>query len=551
MKKTLLTVMAAAILLHSATIDVRDADITGTSDVTWTTGNTYILKEKIFVEAGGVLRIQPGVVVKGETGIELDSKALIICKGARIYAEGTKEQPIIMTSISEDLSNYNFLDFNDRGLWGGVVLLGKAKISKVGGVSQIEGISATDTRGEYGGTDDNDTSGVFRYVSIRYPGTVLGTDNELNGLTMGGVGRGTLIEYVEVINSNDDGFEWFGGAVNCRYLVSIFNDDDAFDYDAGWCGRGQYWLCIQREVGDACGEHDGGDIGHFFSNPVIANVTYIGGTNNSSYSINFKIASGGKYINSIIYKGEMLNLENTGTPNCVTRWQDGDLLLSNSIFWGKGTSWTNYFPSITVRNLVSATDKKNCVFDPGFVITDKYPGNFGLDLRPRGDNTVQSANWPVYYPVNRLDSSGYIKQEWYKGALDPTKNSDSLWISGWTTLSKYDIFKTNQPPIRDSISIPDDYISAELSTNQVRKTAISGFFSSRLLHVFSENSKNISKVQLFDIKGRLLLNLHSSDFLFINSKEITIPTVSMTNGAYAIRVVYNNEALSFLTVKVQ
>ncbi|MCB0260439.1 MAG: T9SS C-terminal target domain-containing protein, partial [Calditrichaeota bacterium] len=158
-----------------------------------------------------------------------------------------------------DVSDPNDLDLNTRGLWGGVILLGKARINTTLGEGQIEGIPTTEPRGAYGGNDDNDNSGVVRYVSIRYGGTDIGANNEINGLTFGAVGRGTVVEYVEVFNNKDDGYEWFGGTVRTRYLVSAFNGDDCFDYDEGFRGYGQFWFAIMGEdIGNRAGEHDGG-----------------------------------------------------------------------------------------------------------------------------------------------------------------------------------------------------------------------------------------------------------------------------------------------------
>ena len=137
-----------------------------------------------------------------------------------------------------------------RGLWGGIIVLGDATTNVdrssdsnlEAGENFIEGLPdptvGGGTRGVYGGDDDNDNSGTFRWISIRHGGTNLATDNEINGLTLGAVGRGTIIEYIEVYCNLDDGYEWFGGTVDTRYLVSVFNNDDAFDIDEGFRGRG-------------------------------------------------------------------------------------------------------------------------------------------------------------------------------------------------------------------------------------------------------------------------------------------------------------------------
>ena len=163
--------------------------------------------------------IEAGTVIKGQPGQGENASALVVARGGKIFAEGTATNPIIFTSTADDVTDPNDLPLDARGLWGGVIILGKASLNSSPGETPIEGIEVTETRGLYGGSDDADNSGVFRYVSIRYGGTDIGAGNEINGLTMGGVGSGTVIDHVEVANNADDGFEWFGGTVNASHLV--------------------------------------------------------------------------------------------------------------------------------------------------------------------------------------------------------------------------------------------------------------------------------------------------------------------------------------------
>jgi hypothetical protein len=222
-------------LVQAQEIIVTDASINAGDHVVWTADNTYILDGIVFVEDGATLTIEAGTVIKGEDGDGLDASALVITRGAQIYAEGTPSQPIIFTSVN-DAGDLTALD---RGQWGGVVLLGRATTNNPtdGGEKEVEGINEIVTEGDeratYGGDDDDDSSGILRYVSIRHTGKNIGDQagNEIQGLTLGAVGRGTVIEYVESFASADDGFEWFGGTVNAKYLVSAFNEDDAFDWD--------------------------------------------------------------------------------------------------------------------------------------------------------------------------------------------------------------------------------------------------------------------------------------------------------------------------------
>ena len=173
-------------------------DVTGviTSSTTWTNDNIYRLNQKVVVEDGVTLTIQEGTIIKGTPGTGSLASALIIARGGKINAVGTPSQPIIFTSSSDNIdvgqTAGTNLDENDRGLWGGLLILGKAPCSFSGDVTelQIEGIPADDTFGLYGGTDAADNSGVLQYVSIRHGGALIGEGNEINGLTLGGVGTG-------------------------------------------------------------------------------------------------------------------------------------------------------------------------------------------------------------------------------------------------------------------------------------------------------------------------------------------------------------------------
>lgn len=220
------------------------------TNTTWETGKTYILGGRIAVVNGVTLTIQPGVVVKGQAGTGSNATALLIARGGKLMAEGTAALPIIFTSVAdeltpEDVAAGNFaspnLEPTITGLWGGLLVLGKANISasnSSGQLSevQIEGIPTSDSNGLYGGTDDADNSGVIKYISIRHGGSLIGAGNEINGLTLGGVGSGTVIENVEVVGNQDDGIEWFGGTVNVKNVVVWNAGDDGLDTDQAYAG---------------------------------------------------------------------------------------------------------------------------------------------------------------------------------------------------------------------------------------------------------------------------------------------------------------------------
>lgn len=217
-----------------------------TSDETWESGNTYILGGRIAVEAGATLTIEPGTVIKGEAGTGSNSTALLVARGATLNANGEAGAPIIFTSVADEITpeqvaNGDFtspnLDPDINGLWGGVIILGNAPISASSGAeTQIEGIPSSDTNGLYGGDDPTDSSGSITYISIRHGGTNIGEGNEINGLSLGGVGSGTTIDHVEIVANQDDGIEWFGGTVNVTNVLVWNNGDDGLDTDQAWDG---------------------------------------------------------------------------------------------------------------------------------------------------------------------------------------------------------------------------------------------------------------------------------------------------------------------------
>lgn len=209
-----------------------------TSNTTWTAGNVYLLQGQIYVKNNATLTIEPGTIIMGDKAVQ--GSGLFITKGAKLMAQGTANAPIVFTSNQAVGSRAS-------GDWGGVILLGKAANNQTNGVANIEGLAPTADTEFGGGTtpDNNDNSGKLTYVRIEFPGYAYQTDKEINGLTLGSVGSGTEINFVQVSFSNDDAYEWFGGTVNARHLVSYRNLDDDFDTDFGYSGNVQFGLIVR------------------------------------------------------------------------------------------------------------------------------------------------------------------------------------------------------------------------------------------------------------------------------------------------------------------
>ena len=213
-----------------------------TEDKILTADRIYELAGRVIVDDGVTLTIQPGTILKGREGQGTTASALIVSQGAKINAQGTAALPIIFTSILDNIEVGEFIGTNltkeDNQKWGGLIILGKAPISATNGDTEttIEGLPADEPFAKYGGSVADDNSGKLEYVSIRHGGILIGEGNEINGLTLGGVGSGTVIENIEVYATLDDGIELFGGTVNVKNALIAWQGDDGVDIDQNYSG---------------------------------------------------------------------------------------------------------------------------------------------------------------------------------------------------------------------------------------------------------------------------------------------------------------------------
>ena len=270
--------------IATVTVNINGSFIlagTYTSDKTLTADKIWKLSGRVFIADGATLTIPAGTIIKAEGGTGTDSSFICIARGGKIDAQGTAEKPIIMTSVADDIQigqkNGSNLDASNVGLWGGLLVLGKAPGSFKNDVVeyQIEGIPAEETNGLYGGNDPADNSGVINYLSIRHGGTSIGEDNEINGLTLGGVGTGTSISNVEVIGNQDDGIEFFGGTVNASNLLVWGQGDDGLDIDQSYSGTINNAIVIANSSSDHGLEIDGPE-GSMEGSFKLENITLIG-----------------------------------------------------------------------------------------------------------------------------------------------------------------------------------------------------------------------------------------------------------------------------------
>jgi hypothetical protein len=363
-----------------------------TSNMTLDATKRYLIKGKVYVQAPATLTIPAGTILFGEKDSD---GTLIINRGAKLDAQGTATNPIIMTSQAPK-------GFRNRGDWGGVVLLGKAYNSN--GVSApIEGITATSNseNGVYGpgngNAADDDNSGILQYVRIEYAGIALSPDNELNSLTMGSVGSGTTIDHIMVSYANDDAFEWFGGSVNHKYLIAYSTNDDDFDTDRGYNGKVQFGLVVRdNSVADFSGSKAwessslggtpqpfGGAPGRH-SAPVFSNVTVLGprlfGTSiDTDYKSAFEVNS------------------------------NSTIKVHNSIIAGFPTtaSFATVGSTVTGNVFTAATNAANSGLDASATTNPNPPATFGTD------NTYEATASNIFGPFTHKSSSSLANNNIY------------------------------------------------------------------------------------------------------------------------------------------
>lgn len=322
-----------------------------TTNTTWTSNNVYLLQGQIYVKNGATLTIQPGTVVMGDKNTS--GSGLFVTQGSKLIADGTASNPIVFTSNQP-------VGQRALGDWGGIILMGKSTNNNAGGIANIEGLAPTfDT--QYGGganPDVNDNSGILRYVRIEFPGYVYQPNKEINGLTLGSIGRGTTIDFVQVSFSNDDAYEWFGGTVNCRHLVSYRNLDDDFDTDNGFSGLVQYCLSVRDPliadnptVSTSEGFESDNDASGSANSPqtsaIFSNVTYVGplrGNTAATVASGFRRGarirrnSGLKIYNSIFMDG-LRGIHIDGTA-CEANANSGVLKYKNNLVAGYLTNYS-------------------------------------------------------------------------------------------------------------------------------------------------------------------------------------------------------------------
>jgi hypothetical protein len=414
------------------------------SDMTLKTGKTYTLKGIVYVADGAALTVEPGTTIQGD---KASRGTLVITRGSRILATGTATNPIVFTSNAGSSSN--------AGDWGGIVLLGRARTNAsyngTAGLGEAEGgINNGDGYGLYGGADDNDNSGILKYVRIEYAGYAFLPDKELNGLSMYAIGKGTTISYVQVSFAADDSFEWFGGTVNCDHLIAYKGLDDEFDSDNGFSGKVQFAIGIRDSaVADISGSNGfesdndaGGSASTPQTNPVFANITLIGpkenlnSLGNSLYrnAAQVRRNSSLSAINSVFMGWTTGLLLDAGTGRATdlnittgnTMWWRGNIIAGSAtpLKYTASTSAPTGWTSTDLANWFNTAGYNNTILSTNAMVGYTAPFNYS---NPDFTPVVGAAVLTGAYPYTDAKFNG-LQAAAYRGAVGAGDN----WYKGWT-----------------------------------------------------------------------------------------------------------------------
>ena len=436
----------------SSVVEVT-ADIT--TNTTWTANNTYLLKGFIHVANGATLTIEPGTVIQGD--FNTLGSSLFVLRGSKIVANGTATQPIVFTS-SQPVGQ------RQAGDWGGLIILGNGIINRAAPVIlEGTGTDASNVAIDYaGGTDNTDTSGSLRFVRVEFAGFGPAPDAELNSFTFAAVGSGTVLENLQSLNGLDDAFEWFGGAVDGKNLVSYNSGDDHFDMSEGYVGRLQFLIAYQTRTviprptagnisSDPQGIENDGCNGANCTNgqnslpltaPLIANFTLVGPPStvtSSSGGIGMMLRRGtaGTYINGVTARWSRAGIS-LRDQSTLDRIASGELRVSNvavaespvifqpqtgSTVQGTVDAGTN-----SIQDLLATTSGTLFTTLPG----TEPAGPAGLDWSPAAGSPLSTGGLSTFTGPLATKAGTFVQPTTYRGAAGP---GEPKWWSGWTNFA--------------------------------------------------------------------------------------------------------------------
>ncbi|MBL7772182.1 MAG: T9SS type A sorting domain-containing protein [Chitinophagaceae bacterium] len=497
-------------------------------NVNWSNDTIYLLQGKVYVKSGATLNIEPGTVIKGDKTTA--GSALIVTRGAKIYAIGTAQQPIVFTS-SETPGN------KSTGDWGGLVIAGNARINVTGGEGTFEGGNlsnpdGTVSDGKYGGLNDLDNSGELRYVRIEYAGFAYAANNELNSLTLGGVGSGTKISYVQCSYGFDDAFEFFGGNVDAHHLVSFRGNDDDFDTDFGYSGRVQFGVAIRdTNVADPVSKANGfesdndasGSGNQPYTSAVFSNMTIVGPKQTATTSTS-------NYFNAVAHvrRNSRLSIFNSifmGFPigvkidgdSCHANADNGALKFKNNMMSActlpldstAGAAWN-------ISPWYGATANANAMYAANTDIMLTAPFNYtSPDLKPTSSSPALTG---ADFTDAKL-SNGFTTVA-YRGAFG---NDD--WFAGWTNFN----------PDTASYSMGVFPVSAQQILANEASMMLFPNPATDLIHLnFNSNSTGTISIQILSMDGKIIHQEKQMQKKGNNSLHIN--TSGLSKGMYLMHV---------------
>jgi len=468
-----------------------------TANTTWATGSVVLLQNKVYVTNGATLTIEPGVIIRGD---QATGGALIISRGSKINAQGTQTNPIVFTSNQAAGSR-------NLGDWGGVIILGNAKNNQAGGVAVIEG-GLDPIKGQFGGNDDSDSSGVFSYVRIEFGGIPFQTDKEINGLTLGSVGSKTKIDHVQCSFTNDDSFEWFGGTVNAKYLIAYRGLDDDFDTDFGFRGNIQFGLVVRDpDIADQSSsstsegfESDNDATGTEawpHTAPVFSNITVVGpyrGATSNTIDAKFRRAlrlrrnTYTSVFNSIFTDFPTgLHLDGSAAQNNAL---SDSLRFENNLFSGMGTNLDATMPG-TIPTWFTANNNTTTTNNAATLMVAPYNFTAGDYRLSNGSIALTGANF----------TDGFI-------GLASCFTVGVKENNSFTKISSINLYPN---PAVDALNI-----DVLLNTNE--KVSIS----------------------IFDITGKLVSTVIENSEMNAGTNTVNISTSNLSNGLYFVSVSSGN-----------
>ena len=514
MKNILLTLFTVFTILGSASAQVVVVSGDITSNTTWENNKIYVLNGFVYVTNNATLTIQPGTVIKGD---QASKGSLIVTRGAKIIADGTASQPIVFTS-DQPVGSRSYGD------WGGLIILGKAPVNEPGGVKLIEG-GIDPLKGLYGGTDAADNSGILRYVRVEFPGIAFQPNNEINGITFGGVGSGTVIDYVQVSYSGDDAFEWFGGTTNAKHLIAYRAWDDDFDTDFGFAGKIQFGIVLRDSlIADVSGSNGfesdndaNGSTNTPITSPVFSNITIVGPMINSGTQISndykralhFRRNTRTSVYNSV-FTGYPTGLKIDGTAT-GTNVTNNDLRFKNNIIAGSATPLDSTGLSFGMAAWFAAN--QNVVLPNSTDVNMTNPYHYtNPDFRPNAGSPLLSN---ASFTDSKL-SDPFFTQVSYRGAFD---NTD--WTTGWANFN---------PQNTQYFAVGID----EISNVGVVKLFPNPASDKAVIEVVLTD-RTLLNITIMDLQGRIAQEVVNAEYPK-GSFTIDLDTGALPSGVYLARI---------------